>query len=148
MRLCYGNEVAIYPGDRFVAAAAQPPLYHHVLQIPKTARELETLLKVGVDVNIKEERVQRAGFNGSGISRSNRMIERHESGHGSYWKSYDFASSAGKKNLFEYPLGPGKGEKTFEHDGGEIILVYRTGCRATCWLMGRVTAWTKARLPS
>src|SRR4029077_17379333 len=33
-------------GDWFVAAAARPPLYHDVLQLPKTDRELEKLLRV------------------------------------------------------------------------------------------------------
>lgn len=110
-----------------MANATQPPLYHYILEIPMTDRELEKLLKVDVDENIKGERVLRAGFNSSGISRHNRLIERHETGYGAYWKSYDFSSSAGNKNLFEYPLGPGKGEMNFRHDGGEIIFSLPNG---------------------
>lgn len=113
-------------GDWFVAAAARPPLYHEVLQLPATDRELEKLVRVDVDEDIRQERVARAGFNGSGVSRNNRLIERHESSYGAYWKSYDFAGSAERKNLFAHPMGPG-GENAFEHDGGEIIFTLPNG---------------------
>ena len=72
--------------------------------------------------DINDADVLRAGFNGSGISRNNRLIERHETPFGAYWKSYDFGSSTGRKNLFASPLGPGPGANTFRHDGGEIIF--------------------------
>src|SRR6266478_3065339 len=105
--------------DWFVAAASRPPLYHEVLQLSETDVELEKQLHIDVEENIRQERVCRAGFNGSGVSRNNRLIERHESGYGAYWKSYDFASSSGRQNLFEHPLGPA-GPDAFEHNGGEI----------------------------
>jgi tetratricopeptide (TPR) repeat protein len=108
-------------GDWFVAAASRPPLYHDVLQLPTTERELERLLRVDTTENIRQERVARAGFNGSGVSRNNRLIERHEAGGTVYWKSYDFSSNAGRHNLFAHPLGPG-GDQGFLHDGGEIIF--------------------------
>src|SRR5262249_58591148 len=72
--------------------------------------------------HIRQERVARAGFNGSGVSRNNRMIERHESAYGAYWKSYDFAGNAGRKNLFAHPLGPNSDDNSFQHDGGELIF--------------------------
>ena len=56
-------------GDWFVAAASRPPLYHEVLQLPKTEQELEKLLRVDVAEDIRSERVARAGFNSSGVSR-------------------------------------------------------------------------------
>jgi formylglycine-generating enzyme required for sulfatase activity len=108
--------------DWFVFAAARPPLYHQVLQLPQTAAELERLLRVDVDQNIRQERVARAGFNDSGVSKNNRMIERHESVHGAYWKSYDFARNVGRQSVFEHPLGPGPAGATFQHDGSEIIF--------------------------
>ena len=69
----------------------------------------------------------RAGFNESGVSRNNRLIERHESAYGAYWKSYDFKISDGRGNLFQFPLGPefhGNpfNDQSFEHAGGEIIF--------------------------
>lgn len=95
-------------GDWFVAAASRPPLYHQVLQLPETDRELEKLLQVDVDENLRTRKVWRAGFNGSGVSQNNRLIERHESDltNGAYWKSYDFGGNDGRKNLFAHPLGP------------------------------------------
>lgn len=109
-------------GDWFVAAAARPPLYHDVLQLPKTERELEALLRVDTREDIRQERVARAGFNSSGVSRNNRLIERHEAGSVVYWKSYDFASNTNRQNLFAHPLGPGDDSSAFQHDGGEIIF--------------------------
>ena len=44
-----------------------------------------------------------------------RVVERHTSPHGAYWKSYDFAGSVGAQNIFTHPL-------TFRHDGGEIVF--------------------------
>jgi tetratricopeptide (TPR) repeat protein len=109
-------------GDWFVAAASRPPLYHEVLQLPKTERELEALLRIDTRENIRQERVARAGFNGSGVSKNNRLIERHEAGSVVYWKSYDFASNTGRQNLFAHPLGPGDTAGDFRPDGGEVIF--------------------------
>ena len=130
---CYaatGSKVPFVRADWFVAAASHPPLYHQVLEMPATDLELEKQLKVDVNENIESERVVRAGFNGSGVSRNNRMIERHESSYGAYWKSYDFGSNAGQKNLFAFPLRPGKGSSVFNHDGGEIIFNLPNGLQA------------------
>jgi mono/diheme cytochrome c family protein/sugar lactone lactonase YvrE len=115
-------------GDWFVAQAARPPLYHDLLQLPQTDRELERELRIDVSDNLRGERAARAGFNGSGVSRNNRLIERHETPHGAYWKSYDFASNTGRQNLFALPLGPGT--SGFRHDGGEIIFNLPNGLQA------------------
>ncbi len=116
--------------DWFVFAASRPPLYHQVLLLPKTERLLERDLKIDVTANITDGRVARAAFNSSGVSRSNRLIERHRTGYGAYWKSYDFAGNEGRQNLFAYPLGPGDGETSFRHDGGEIIFNLPNGLQA------------------
>ncbi len=115
-------EVPQVRGDWFVAAASRPPLYHDVLQLPKTVKDLEKLLKVDVAQNIAKERVARCGMNASGVSQHNRLVERHDSPYGALWISYDFAASTGRKNLNQHPLGPGAGEDRFDHDGGEIIF--------------------------
>src|SRR5262249_61454566 len=83
-------------------------------------RELKKMPRTDPAADIRLEGVARAGFNGSGVSRNNRLIERHEAGGVVYWKSYDFASNTGRQNLFAHPLGPG-GEG-FKPDGGEIIF--------------------------
>ena len=104
--------------DWFVATASTPPLYHELLSLPLTDRELETRLEVDVArnlINAPGVRVSRAGFNNSGVSNNNRVVERHTSRYGAYWKSYDFAGSVGTQNVFTHPLN-------FTHDGGEAIF--------------------------
>ena len=104
--------------DWFVAQASLPPLYHDLLSLPLTDRELETRLEVDVIrnlVNAPGVRVWRAGTNASGVSNHNRVVERHISRYGAYWKSYDFAGSVGTQNIFTHPL-------SFTHDGGEVIF--------------------------
>ena len=46
-----GAEVAAVRADWFVATASRPPLYHDFLQLPRTDRELERLLRVDVLTN-------------------------------------------------------------------------------------------------
>lgn len=117
-----GTSVPLVRGDWFVFAASKPPLYHKVLQLPDSLQGLEKLLRVDVAGNIARERVARAGFNRSGVSQNNRLIERHDSPYGALWVSYDFAGNTGRKNLFEHPMGPGDRSSHFEHDGGEVIF--------------------------
>ena len=112
--------------DWFVAQASLPPLYHDLLSLPLTDRELETRLEVDVIRNILNApgvRVWRAGTNNSGVSNNNRVIERHISRYGAYWKSYDFAGSVGTQNIFTHPLD-------FIHDGGEVIFNLPNGLQA------------------
>ena len=112
--------------DWFVAQASLPPLYHDLLSLPLTDRELETRLEVDVIrnlVNAPGVRVWRAGTNNSGVSNNNRVIERHTSRYGAYWKSYDFAGSVGTQNIFTHPL-------SFTHDGGEVIFNLPNGLQA------------------
>ena len=104
--------------DWFLATASLPPLYHDLLSLPLTDRELETQLDVDVVRNLLNApgvRVRRAGINDSGVSNNNRVVERHTSRYGAYWKSYDFAGSVGTQNIFTHPL-------SFTHDGGEVIF--------------------------
>ena len=122
-----GCDLPYVRADWFVFAASRPPLYHEVLRLPETIGELERKLDVDVAANIAQDRVARAAFNASGVSRNNRLIERHESTNGGYWRSYDFAGNADRKNLFARPLGPGDGEHDFEPDGGEIIFALPNG---------------------
>ena len=104
--------------DWFIATASTPPLYHDLLSLPLTDRDLETRLEVDVArnlVNAPGVRVWRAGFNNSGVSTNNRVVERHTSRYGAYWKSYDFAGSVGTQNILTHPLN-------FTHDGGEVVF--------------------------
>ena len=119
-------EVPFVHVDWFIANASLPPLYHDILGLPETDRELETRLEVNVVENIRNaagKRVWRAGFNDSGVSNNNRIVERHESRYGAYWKSYDFAASTGTRDIRTHPLN-------FTHDGGEIIFNLPNGLQA------------------
>ena len=111
-------EVPFVHVDWFLATASLPPLYHDILDLPETDLELEQQLDVDVRRNIDTApgvRVWRAGFNDSGVSNNNRVVERHRSRYGAYWKSYDFAGSVGSQNIFTHPLN-------FRHDGGEVVF--------------------------
>ncbi len=119
-------EVPFVHVDWFLATASLPPLYHDILGLPETDRELETRLEVNVVENTRNaagRRVWRAGFSDSGVSSNNRVVERHTSRYGAYWKSYDFAGSVGTQNIFTHPL-------SFTHDGGEIIFNLPNGLQA------------------
>ncbi len=119
--------------DWFIATASRPPLYHDLLQLPTNLAELESQLRVNVAVDLQQERVARAGFNGSGIARNNRILERHVAVHGAYWRTYDFDAVPqnlvergnllpDRRNIFAYPLGPGSTDNLFQHAGGEVIF--------------------------
>ena len=119
-------EIPFIHVDWFLATASLPSLYHDILDLPKTDRELEARLEVNVAENIRNapgKRVWRAGLNNSRVSKNNRVVERHASRYGAYWKSYDFAGSVGSQNIFTHPL-------SFEHDGGEIIFNLPNGLQA------------------
>ena len=119
-------ELPFIRADWFIATASLPPLYHEILDLPKTDRELETQLEVNITENLKNApgvRVWRAGFSESGVSVNNRIVERHKSRYGAYWKSYDFAGNVGKQNIFTHPLD-------FTQDGGEIIFNLPNGLQA------------------
>ncbi|MYB96315.1 hypothetical protein F4Y43_20910, partial [Candidatus Poribacteria bacterium] len=121
-----GSTVPFVHVDWFLATASLPPLYHDILDLPQTDSILETQLRVDVANNIRNVPgidVWRAGFNDSGVSRHNRVVERHTSHYGAYWKSYDFAGSAESQNIFTHPLD-------FTHDGGEIIFNLPNGLQA------------------
>jgi WD40 repeat protein/mono/diheme cytochrome c family protein len=124
--------------DWFVANASRPPLYYDMLQMPTNLSELERQLRVDVALDIQQERVARAGFIGSGISRNNRLLERHDAMNGYYWRTYDFEAIPqnltdrdnllpDRRNLFAYPLGPGQTDNTFQHAAGEAIFSLPNG---------------------
>ncbi len=131
------SELPYVRADWFVYAASRPPLYHALLRLPETEAELEALLKIDAAGDIQAQRVVRAGFNSSGVSRNNRLIERHATAFGAYWKSYDFAGNSGRQNLFAHPLGPGNEESLFRQDGGEIIFHLPNGLLAYLLVNGQ-----------
>ena len=121
-----GCEVPFVHVDWFLATASLPPLYHDILALPETESELERDLGIDVAGNLRRApglRVMRAGTNNSGVSAHNRVVERHSFRNGAYWKSHDFASSVGRKNILQNPL-------SFDRDGGEVIFNLPNGLQA------------------
>ncbi len=130
-KVCAGTKCALpyVRADWFVARGSVPPLYNVLLDLPQTASALEQRLLVDVDKDLRNETAIRAGFNQSGVSQHNRIVERHESSYGAYWKSHDFSSSTGRQNIFQNPLG-------FEPAGGEIIFSLPNGLQGFMLVKG------------
>ncbi|MBY0229167.1 MAG: hypothetical protein K2W96_07820, partial [Gemmataceae bacterium] len=135
------TRMPVVRGDWFVATASRAPLYYDLLQMPSNLGDLEKQLRVDAALGIQQERVARAGFNGSGVSRNNRVLERHDAMNGAYWRTYDFEAVPqnliernlllpDRRNIFAYPLGPGLGDGGFQHAGGEAIFNLPNGLQA------------------
>jgi serine/threonine-protein kinase len=127
-----GTRIPIVRGDWLVDTASRPPLYNRLLKLPATLRELETKLSVHLAKNFDEGILRRGGLITSGVSRHNRLVERHRTPFGAYWRSYDFKTSAGRGNLLLFPLGPrftgnAFDDQAFEQAGGEIIFNLANG---------------------
>jgi len=71
----------------------------------------------------EEKNFARAGLRASGVSQNNRVLERHSSLYGAYWKSFDFRNSVDQQNIFQHPL-------TFNAAGSEIIFNLPNGLQA------------------
>lgn len=129
--------------DWFVFAASQPPLYNQFLRLPGEVSgeiaitKLEDTLGFRYEKKVHEAGTVRAGFERSGVSQGNRIIERLALASGGYfWKSYDFRKE--RKSLlggdiFQSPLGPVEAglsknrERIFSPDGGEFIFSLPNG---------------------
>lgn len=124
-RLCVemtGSELFGVHGDWLIANASRGKLYYDLLELPATDKGLERLVQVDVARGFQEETVVRAGFNGSGVSKNNRVLERHDSIFGAWWRSHDFSDNSNRQNIFENPLGPLAGRHSFKPAGGEVIF--------------------------
>ncbi len=115
--------IAYLRADWFVSTVTQPPLYEDFLQLPRTLKELETLLAVDSAANVASSKAIRAGMVQSGVSRNNRVVERHEGKYGAYWKSFDFQSSQGSDNIFTDLIN-------LKPAGGEMIFTLPNGLQA------------------
>ena len=121
-----GTQLPYVRADWFAFTASAPPLYEKLLYLPRTFQALAREQGVDVEGNIRKFLAQRSGFQKSGVSQNNRLIERHASRSGYFWTSYDFAGNKTRQSLFEFPLGPG-GKDGFTHDGGETIFSLPNG---------------------
>ena len=145
-----GTKIPYMRADWFAYYASRPPLYHDLLNIPVNAKSLEARLGVDIFRNYQNNNLMRAAFDGkvSGVSRQNRMVERHEPTGGIryFWKSYDIKSDTAALREGDFtrsPLGPafeqyeGQQQAVFEHDGGEIIFSLPNGLQAYMLVDGK-----------
>ena len=121
--------------DWFLARASTPPLYETFLDLPDQVNKLETKLNVKFKDNFRDGALMRAGFRKGLVSNFNRLLERHKTPHGAYWKSYDFKSNVGSSDLLNFPLGPQFDGNpfnsfAFKHAGGEMIFNLPNGMQA------------------
>jgi hypothetical protein len=112
--------VSYVRGDWFASVATQPPLYHDLMQLPLSLGELESKLGVNAEDNLRTGRALRGGVIVSGVSRNNRVNERHPARFGYYWKSFDFKSSQAQENIFLDPVN-------LNQSGGEMIFSLPNG---------------------
>jgi mono/diheme cytochrome c family protein len=120
-----GAEIAYVQADWLLAHASRPPLYYDLLGVPEAVDQFIDFFGIDVRYDFNRSDAVRAGFNGSGVSVSNRVIERHEMPKtgGALWLSYDFSNSLDYRNVFAHPLD-------FQQDGGEGILSLPNGLQA------------------
>ncbi|OYW21864.1 MAG: hypothetical protein B7Z55_05355, partial [Planctomycetales bacterium 12-60-4] len=140
------GDLHVMRADYFAFISAQPPFYHLILGIPggtnqrRSDVELENRLGVVYHREVLKPETVRAGFQKSGVSQGNRLIERIERANGAYyWKSYDFNTERQNErggDLFRAPLGPIDAGLTknqsliFSQDGGELIFSLPNGLQA------------------
>jgi hypothetical protein len=101
--------------DWFVATAGKPPLYHDILQLPRSLPDLEAMLHLDTAFDLQQNFAPRFGVRDSGVSRNNRAMERHSTVYGGYWKSFDFAGNNPDQDIFRDPVD-------LHADGGEVIF--------------------------
>lgn len=126
-------------GDFFAFKAGAAPEYYKIMGFGDSLQALESSLFKGPDTAarlLKRLPVIRSGFSNSGVSRHNRLMERHPIAlyEGAYWLSYDFAGSIGRQQLTKFPVGPAGAishqTQIFEYDGGEVIFNLPNGLQA------------------
>jgi hypothetical protein len=121
-----GTTVKYLHIDWFLKTASRAPFYYELLDMPSRLLLLEQKLGIDTVKNLEAAAVVRAGFANSQVAAQQRVIERHASPHGAYWRTFEFGSSQGNKNVFQNPLGPGSifadvSERRFAADGHEVI---------------------------
>lgn len=140
LRALAGTDTPFQPADSFLQIAAGGALagvepgqdfYYKILQLPherapeKTVEDLEQLPFIGLtdrEDAIAAGEVFRVIVQDSGVSQNNRAFDRYDGlSFGSYYyRSFDFASEGGDRNLFTNPVD-------FVADGGEMIFTLPNG---------------------
>jgi serine/threonine-protein kinase len=108
----------VIQSDAFIEASMTENLYYAFIDAPATLPELYLQLGVDEQEQIDERRAVRAGFETSGVSKQERILDRFElddQNGGSIWVSYDFADNGNQnQSIYSDPLGENEA-------GGEMI---------------------------
>jgi serine/threonine-protein kinase len=113
-----GTLIPFIQSDAFIEASMTNNLYYAFIDAPATLTELFAQLGVDEQEQIDERRLLRAGFETSGVSKQERILDRFElddQNGGSIWVSYDFADNGNQnQSIYSDPLGENEA-------GGEMI---------------------------
>jgi hypothetical protein len=120
--LLTGTSVPFLFADALTAAASIGDLYYGLVDMPDNLQDLLDDLRIDVQGDFDTGEVVRAGTGDSGVSREDRLVERHESGDGAYWQAFDFESGNGD-DIFINPID-------FQADGTESIFSLPNGLHA------------------
>ncbi|MEQ1611943.1 MAG: DUF4384 domain-containing protein [Hyphomicrobiaceae bacterium] len=125
-----GTLTPLVRGDWLAQASTATPLYARLLGLPGRLANLQRILNVDIEANIRGGKARRAGLAQSTITRANRLVERHPTRIGSLWIAYDFATNEGRQNLIANPLGPtatGSVKVPFRHDAIRALFTLPNG---------------------
>ena len=120
-----GTRTPLIAADWMADAAMRPPLYYELLGLPSRFANLQRILRVDVDADIRRGLARRAGITQSGETRGSRVIERHPSSTGGLWLSYDLAAAGGRPGVLDHPLGPVSAEPSrapFKYEGMKALF--------------------------
>jgi serine/threonine-protein kinase len=139
----FENFIPYVRADWFIVEASRPPLYDTLLKLPDTEDKLLEELGVQFKRDFEEDRLARAAFTASGVSRHNRLIDRLTGRNTRYYyRSHDFGKSFDRALLSRFPLGPKFEGNTFadfayEQDGGEIVFRLANGMQGYMIVNGK-----------
>ena len=110
-------------------------------------------LRVDVAVDIQQESVARAGFNGSGVLENNRILERHDSVHGTTGAPTISSHSAkprrspepaaDKRNISPIRSGRAASTTTSSTPAARPSSVSPTACTPISWSTPTTSGWTR-----
>lgn len=117
-------------GDWLAHAGTATSLYARLLGLPGRLANLQRILNIDIEADIRTAKARRAGLSQSAVTRANRLVERHPTRIGSLWIAYDFATNEGRQNLIANPLGPAAGavvKVPFRHDATRALFTLPNG---------------------
>ena len=120
-----GTRTPLINADWLADAAMRPPLYYELLGLPGRFGNLQRILRVDTDANVRRSLARRAGVMQSAETRAGRIVERHPASTGALWLSYDLGGGSARQHLVEHPLGPAPAEPSrtpFRHESMKALF--------------------------